>query len=199
MGKRPNHNFERECETKVGEIRVKRGLTLQELAQKAQCSMQNVWELSWGRTAPVYLAGKRKGLVKGVAQRICDALCVDPSEAFPLYVCGVDFRPEDDEGAAELLYGDWSVDASRDPAEVCENREFAQLLCVSMTKKEVLSLVMSASGNGLLEIGESLGGVSQERARQVMKKAIRKAVTRKHIIAKQERQQRCRYALTIQP
>jgi len=170
------HTTDRECETMLGKIRVKRGMTIKKLSALSGVPSQKVYDLTWGREAPIYTIGPQNGEVKPSVKRICAILKADPSEVFPLYICGVDFRPNDEKLTTELLTGEGSYLMSRDPAELLEADDWCWKSCKELNRRERFALVsIDVCDATLDELGDILS-VSRERARQLHKTGMRKAV-----------------------
>ena len=85
-----HYNTDREWENYIQEVRVERGLTISELAEKAETSSSQLVQLMSGIISPLYQIGRRKGLVKPWVERICVVLNVEPEHMFPREICPIE-------------------------------------------------------------------------------------------------------------
>jgi len=87
---RPRLNKKKDYESKIGEYRIRQGLTVNELVKLADTNMGAFGGVQTGMTSPVYLRGKKAGTIKPWVQRLLDVCKCDMADAFPRYACKID-------------------------------------------------------------------------------------------------------------
>lgn len=168
----------REMESRLGEFRVDRGLTIKDLCLMAKVHQGTYSALNNGMLSPICVSG----VVRKSAKRLSDFLGVSLSDLFPRYFC--DFYRNDNPFVEEQMYELGGCGSTpKDPLDILEERERTKSLFLDISEntpeREVKVFMMRMDGYTLAEIGEKFN-VSRERARQMEKKCINKARARYH-------------------
>ena len=168
----------RERETTLPQYRVKRGFTVQALADAVGVQKSVLVDLASGMRSPLYIAGKRAGTIRKEVLELEMVLGVSASELFPAYICGIDARELPDDIAVELTAGGWSMAASSADMELFEEivemrkAVWEAVRCLTARQKRIV-LRRVVTEESLLDISvrEKL---SVEAVRQIEKKALRR-------------------------
>jgi RNA polymerase sigma factor (sigma-70 family) len=176
----------KEHESPLGEFRVAKGLTVDELAEKCNTVIGVIGRLQNGMMTPYYLRdnkskGTRRGDVRIEVETMSEVLRASIAELFPRYICDIERydRPRERVPFVESQLEDFSVNFqyanirnSDRKFEVFEIFEKAMDEALSPREKDVLigrfykDLTLDEVGCGL--------AVSGERVRQVEKTALRR-------------------------
>ena len=81
---------DREKESFIGEYRVARGLSVNELCKMADIGQPQYYGLLYGIDSPLYEDKMKTGMVKPEVRRILAALNITVGDAFPRYVCKIE-------------------------------------------------------------------------------------------------------------
>jgi len=92
MNKTIRYNTDREWENYIQEMRIDRGMSFRELAERSGINMTQVCQLANGMTSPIYqvknsATGFKKGEIKPWVIRLCIVLNVQPEIMFPREIC----------------------------------------------------------------------------------------------------------------
>lgn len=68
---------------------IEHQISLFKLAKELELCSNVVYDLAYGRTAPIYLTGKRSGQTRKDAQAIIDFTGCSPAKLFPVYFCSI--------------------------------------------------------------------------------------------------------------
>lgn len=79
----PRINMYKEYESNLNQIRFEKNLTIKELADMSNVTVQTISGLFNGTISPL----SNKGEIKKVVKRLCEVLECDFAEAFPRYFC----------------------------------------------------------------------------------------------------------------
>jgi RNA polymerase sigma factor (sigma-70 family) len=168
----------REHESALGDFRVAAGMTIVDLAERARVSVNLIQRLQNGYASPVWTEGQRAGIWKPKTLAICAVLGAEPEDVFPGYACRLQYRGD---LSPEQIHAITHVTEARDPEDRAERaRELVPLLAAIRPKDREALVLTSLLGLTLDEAGFVLG-VSHERVRQMVAKAMR---TCRSIVAK---------------
>ncbi len=121
-------NFSRyydDCETEVLKLLHNYNMNFAQLSRETGISYSVLTNLAYGITSPIYLSGKRKGIVKDIAQKICDYFFLDVADVFPRYLCNLQARAFSE--ASEILpYETYSEKVADE--NIFENRHECKLI-----------------------------------------------------------------------
>ena len=99
---KPRYNVNKEYENLINEIRVEKGLTLQNLASLIKISPSHMWHISQGYHGPL---NEKSGHLKEWVPRLEKVLGYDLSEIFPRAVCSIAANNLTDEQIALIAHG----------------------------------------------------------------------------------------------
>jgi len=132
IGKSPNpkkkiyppwYRADIERDNMVNEIRLDKGLTLKQLADKAGIHVNVLCQRLYGNTSPVILVGRSKGHVKPWVDKLCSALDVTPADLYPRYFCDIRKRELFDED----IVSEWQW-RPENPEEALAKKEILEIL-----------------------------------------------------------------------
>jgi DNA-directed RNA polymerase specialized sigma subunit len=157
-------------ESRIHELRVKKGLTVKALAEKAKVYISDVVSLANGTRSPFY---KTTNTIKKQAQAIATVLNVDVQELFPAYFCMLPLHVESFE-YSDIIEATMSTSEHK-PDEKIEADELWKHVKEALKKNINNYLVLYYRYHEdmtLDEIGVILNKNS-ERIRQIEAKALR--------------------------
>ena len=174
---KPHLKKNREYESLIGATRVARGFSIKDVCADAKVDPTTFCALQNGMESPLYVY---TGYLKPTAKRICDVLDIDVEDAFPRYFCKIK-TPENE--INDLTQGQIN-EILNQKTETPEM--FLQLKQQSHIVSKLLSVLnpreefvlkhrngFDGSAMSLNDIGVLLK-ISQERVRQIERKALRR-------------------------
>ena len=175
MGRRsglPSIDSRREYESPIHEFRVAAGLTCKELAKQSGVPMGTIYALANGMVSPMKENGS--GELRKPAKILCKFFEVGPEVLFPRYVCSLDRSFKHD----VLPYETWSERvANGEVGKREKDRIIKQVVVIGfkiLTQRERRILVCIYYNDESYEDIGKKEGVSRERIRQIVIKALRR-------------------------
>lgn len=155
---------------RLSELRLARGLTILQLAQRVG--------ISWGHITWVENSGRRVLTIEGddwtpAVKKLCDFYFVDPSDVFPVEAVTLADRLADDQRGAEVLH-QLCQDEVLDPEQAVILKQQVELAVESLgaLPQHHRRMVLGRfDGELLVDLGDE-AGVSRERVRQVEGESI---------------------------
>ena len=94
----PRLRGNKEYESPIGEYRVAKGMTIQDLVRESGVQQTVISGLQNGTISPIYIS-RSAGKIKPDAESVCRVLSISIEDAFPRYFCrirqvGKDFTPD---------------------------------------------------------------------------------------------------------
>uniref|UniRef100_A0A6M3JN34 Putative sigma-70 region domain containing protein n=1 Tax=viral metagenome TaxID=1070528 RepID=A0A6M3JN34_9ZZZZ len=168
-----------EMESLIRDIRLEKGLTIEQLSDLAEIKPSYVSCLQNGLLSPIYLIGKLAGRIKPGAQKIADALDVPVESLFPRYFCEIARNELLESQLLHMSLSGWSV--SPLSSGIKQSLELAMSRVLKSLGKRQDEIIRRRFGlyNGderpqtYREISDLLGR-SHERIRQLEAKALRR-------------------------
>jgi DNA-binding XRE family transcriptional regulator len=160
----------KDWENNLAKIRIEEGYTAKRLAEDIGCSIDFIYRLQSGMTAPIYEKGITYGEPKPLVLKICKVLKATLSQLFPRDIC--DIR------RWTALTDDQTLDIthSRMPKDVDDMflKELIKRALMTLRKRERLTIRLRFWLGWTLEDVRNLLGVTKERIRQIENRALRK-------------------------
>lgn len=167
----PSLHPKKEYENNLAQARVEAGLTIRELAKRADTNIDIISGLQNGMRSPLKLVGGYG--IKPCVEKIAAILHKAVSELFPRSICEIARATFDPEDEARLLIGEYSLRSCHNNNGKLEARQIIELVLKKLTSREkVIILGMYLEGKTLEETGFELN-ITRERVRQIENKALR--------------------------
>jgi transcriptional regulator with XRE-family HTH domain len=172
----PSMRKGREYESRIGEYRILRGMTIKTLSEASGVSEGNIANLQNGMISPQYLVGKKAGKIKPWVKCVCNVLRVDATTLFPFYFCEV--RNGNENGFTQEQMPGFVINehADKTPGEYYEElslqKAMSKVLASLPPRYEYVLRLRFFDNLTFKEAGVFLG-VNSERIRQIEAKALR--------------------------
>jgi RNA polymerase sigma factor (sigma-70 family) len=170
----PRMNHRKENESNIGKFRLDENMKIKEVCEKAEMNIGMFCSLQNGTISPVYLVGKKTGIIKPCVERLMLVLNCTLAEAFPRYFCDIKREGLTDLQETEILISE----ASREGVfeSVCKSlmkNDISRVL-KTLTPREEAVIRFRFFEDMTLEKISLLFSRSRDRIRQIEAKAIRK-------------------------
>jgi len=178
----PFINPDREYESPLGQYRVARGLTINELAEKCGIHLSNLVDLQNGMLPPYYLKknsskGVNEGDLRPGIETMCKVLGASLGELFPRYICDIErYKVQRSFVPSQLEEFHPSVqftNPEKSAANLELKKEASKCLATLSPREEAILRMRIYEGETLEEIGEYFD-ITWVRVRQIEAKALRK-------------------------
>lgn len=177
----PRLRGNKEYESPIGEYRVAKGMTIQDLKRASGVHQTVISGLQNGTISPIYLS-RKAGKIKPDAESICRVLGISIEDAFPRYFCrirqvGKDFTPDQ---ILSISNGQQPPDPLKTITRIEAISTLRHIISSVLSRRQYLVLSRhfgfeDENPRSCIKIAEDLG-LSSQRVFQIKRNAISRLV-----------------------